>query len=626
MSAGDRFRDWIESAAVSWKDRLAGWMVDWFSRGVTRFIEAIEPEGLDFVDDSLERLLDNDLVPDNIRTLIDKIRAGGKPIPLLLAIPIGILLVLPIISGFFQPLGRVMSYLGERVFKSGRIDASIAVRGYFRGIIPEDRLRDTLRDYGLDEGDIDHFIEVSKFYPAPADLVRWQAREVFEPAMISKYGLDDEFGNIDLEPFRKAGMTDDQTLNYWRAHWEHASWNQIVEMLHRGLLEESDVWDWFRLVEIPPFWRDKLIASAYNIPTRVDVRRFYDLRTIDDARLREIYSAMGYHGKDLDDYILWTKIYVELPDLISRWKNGWITLDDARARLVELGMAAAAAEELVQTKVKVEESEAVQESKALTKTEIYKAVKQGRLTRDQGVDLLQDLEYSRDKAELLLDINVPENETDAAAGMRQLTKTDVKAALRDGIITGAEARGKLAGLGYSEANVELLISIFNAANNPPEEESSRRLSKTDIIQGVKKGVISAVEGYSMLQDIGFSAGDAAFILEVKAEESPFSPANFADFKSITQKIRISAGLEGKPVSEKLKELGDQLARQTAVVGQLRREVKAEEGRLTDDRVHPAAAEEKLQQLRAELYKQQAELDRIQTDYNAAVLDWKAGRG
>ncbi|GAG49176.1 unnamed protein product, partial [marine sediment metagenome] len=195
-------------------------------------------------------------------------------------------------------------------------------------------------DMGLDELDIETLLKVTKFYPAPADLIRWQAREVFEPEMIKRYGLDSEFGAIEKEPFYKAGMTDDQITNYWRAHWEHASWMQVVEMLHRGLMTEEQVYDWFRVVEIPPFWRDLLIQSAYTWPTRVDVRRWWDMRTIDETELRRLYSGMGYRGLNLDNYVLWTKVYVAFPDLMARWTKGWITIDDVRRELTGLGMPA----------------------------------------------------------------------------------------------------------------------------------------------------------------------------------------------------------------------------------------------------------------------------------------------
>ncbi|GAI97695.1 unnamed protein product, partial [marine sediment metagenome] len=156
----------------------------------------------------------------------------------------------------------------------------------------------------------------------------WQAREVFEPEMVEKYGLLDEVELIERDLFYKVGMSDEMIENYWKAHWQHASWMQIVEMRRRELITDADVWEWFRMVEIPPFWRDNLIALIWEIPTRVDVRRWYDMGTIDETELRSIYGRRGYHGKDLDNYVIWTKVYVHFPDLMSRYKNGWITLEE----------------------------------------------------------------------------------------------------------------------------------------------------------------------------------------------------------------------------------------------------------------------------------------------------------
>jgi len=224
--------------------------------------------------------------------------------------------------------------------------------------------------------------------------------------MIERYGLDDELGAIEREPFYKAGMTDEQITNYWRAHWEHASWMQVVEMLHRGLVTEADVWDWFRLVEIPPFWRQHLIDTAYTWPTRVDVRRWWDMRTISQERLRKLYEGMGYRGENLEDYIRWTMVYVDFPMMMSRFKNGWITENDIREWLRGLDIPEDRIEHFIQEKTKPEEPARVEEGRELTKTEIYKGVKKGLITWGQGIELLMDLGYSEDEADYILAVNV----------------------------------------------------------------------------------------------------------------------------------------------------------------------------------------------------------------------------
>jgi len=363
MSISSRIHDTVEQWSSEWGGRLHNWIMDWISAGIIKFIETIEPEGLEFVDEGLAQLSEAPGTPDMIKNLIARIRAGGKPIPLLILIPVAVLMLFPMVMGLFQPLQRIINYGQERVFRSGRMDPELAIRATWRGFMTDAKMRATLVDHGFDEVDIETLLNVTKFYPGPQDLVTWVAREVFEPEMVTKYGLDDELGGIEKEPFYKAGMTDDQITNYWRAHWLHASWMQMVEMLHRGLVTEEDVYDWFRVVEIVPYWRELLIQTAYTWPTRVDVRRWWDMRTIDEPELRRLYSGMGYRGVNLDNYVLWTKVYVAFPDLMARWTKGWITLDDVRRELTALGRPAPRGEEMIQMKVKPEEPERVAEGR-----------------------------------------------------------------------------------------------------------------------------------------------------------------------------------------------------------------------------------------------------------------------
>jgi len=205
----------------------------------------------------------------------------------------------------------------------------------------------------------------------------------------------------------------------------HASWIQMVEMRRRGQVTDEDLWEWFRLVEVPPFWREKLMALVWEVPTRVDVRRWWDMRTITEADLREIYTRQGYHDKDLEDYVVWTKVYTDFPDLIARYKNGWINLEEVRATLLADGMPEARMEELLETKFKKTVApERVAPERELTKTDITMAVKKKVMTREQGIDLLTRLGYDTEEASYIIDARV------AAAGspesyleFRQLTES-----------------------------------------------------------------------------------------------------------------------------------------------------------------------------------------------------------
>ncbi len=617
-----RFAKWIANIAFGWKLPVGEWVKDWLVKSALGVLENMEPEAIELLKGNLGKIADHPATPQDIKVIISTLMAGKKPLPLLVIIPLAVLMLLPMITSIFQPLGNLLRYVQERLFRSYRLDPVAIITAWRRDKPKYEKFFDDLRDQGWTDERIEALKFFSLYYPAPADLIRWQAREVFEPEMIERYGLDSEFGAIEKEPFYKAGMTDEQILNFWRAHWEHASWQQVVEMLHRGLMTEEQVRDWFRVVEIPPFWRQLLIDSAYTWPTRVDVRRWWDMRTIDEPELRRLYSGMGYRGVNLDNYVLWTKVYVAFPDLIARWRNGWISLDDVKQELTGLGMPSDRVEDMIQTKIKPEAADRVSGERDITKTDIYKGVKQGIITRSGGIELLMELGFDEDEADYLLAINIPQDQEAVVVKDRELTKADILSGLKAAIITEAEALTRLESLRYRREDAETILSIFKAATEPPVEAWQREASKADIVAAVKQGLITPEKAYLMLLDIGFSAEASNFILMVRAEVSPFSPVNFGEFKNLTQKYRRAIGREAKPMSDEIIAAGALVVRLTDETESLQLLIKDEERGLIKDEAIPEAASARRDELRLALHRAQSELAAAQTNYDSLVAEWR----
>ena len=624
MSISSRIHDTIESWQAEWKDLIRGWALRTIAEGVKKFLEDDEPAAIDNVRDMMAKMRANPNIPPELLAKLDRLEAGGSWFMIVMAVVMSVQAIIGLVTTLWQPGLTQMSYPEQRAAQTFRLDPMAVITAWRRDPEAYVHLFDDLKDLGWSDERIEALKFVTLFYPAPADLVRWQAREVFEPEMIARYGLDSEFGAIDKEPFYKAGMTDEQILNYWRAHWEHASWMQVVEMLHRGLLTEEEVWDWFRLVEIPPFWRQHLIDTAYTWPTRVDVRRWWDMRTIDEVELRRLYSGMGYRGVNLDNYILWTKVYTEFPSLMARWTKGWITIDDVRRELTTLGMPAERVETMIQEKIKPEKSARVEEGRELTKTDIYKGVKQGVITRAEAVDILRDLDFSEDEAIYLLAINIPPDEEDKVVAQRVLSKTDIKAGIKQEIISRGDASTMLRELRYKPADIEFLLDIYEVVAKPPPEPRIREASKADIVLGVKKGLISQEEGYGMLLDLDFTPEASDFILMVKTEESPFSPISYNEFKDLTTKYRRAIGREVKPMSEELKKAADEVVRVTGDIEALNLAIKEEKAGLIEGEVLPPEATARLEELQVSRNRAESELMRIKLDYDRLMAEWRHG--
>ena len=512
MSISSRLEETLESWSAKWKGRLAGWMASWLMGGINNFLASNEAESIGLAQDNLNKIRDHPDTPQEIKDLINKLTAGTQPIPVILLVVIAAFMVIPMVTAISAPLGRLLEYVQDRLLHSARLDPIAVITAWRRDPALYNSLFDDLRDLGWSEERIEALKFVTLIFPSRQDLIRYAAKEALEPESITKYGLLDEFDRLDLTLFDQIGVSRDTAKLDWIAHWEHPPLTVIIEMLHRGLQTEQDVTEYFRLIERPPYWRAKEIETYYTWPTRVDVRRWWDMRTIDEAELRRLYSGMGYRGANLENYLLWTKVYVAFPDLIARWRNGWITLDDVRAELTGLGMPADRVEEMIQTKIEPIVQDPINEGKKVTQTSIIKWVKEAPEERwEQGVDLLMDL-------------------------------------------------------GYNDAGARFTLEAYIA-------------------------------------ELG-------------------SPETYEEWKGVTQGYRKAVGQPSKPVTEELKKAAAELTMVTKEVESLREAVKAEEKTLIQEEILPGEASKKRDELRVSLHRAEAELSRVQTDYNALVAEWK----
>lgn len=623
---GDRLRDWIQETASLFAEPFGGFLGGTLASALETFFTNLEPGVIDQVQEILTGVKDIEGFPEEYKRFIDKslgqgnvwVNVSGWVLSL-----VGVIFALFALGG---PPGRLLNQRQEYALRTHRLDPLSAVNLWRRDPEKYEEVFYDLKEQGWSDDRIEALKFVTQFMPTPQDLVTWQAREVFEPGMIRKYGLDDEFETLDLSLFAKVGVTKEQALNYWRAHWEHASWNQVVEMLRRGLITEEDVYEWFKVVEIVPYWRELLIAISWEVPTRVDVRRFWDMRTIDETRLRQIYTAMGYHNQDLEDYVLWTKIYVDFPDLMTRFKNGWLTLDEVRQELIRLGMSEDRAEELIQTKVKAEASEKLAKDRDLTMSQIVKGVKKSVITRVEGAQLLMDMGYDEAEALFILAIEIPVDEEVAEVTKRELTKSDILNGLKNALITEQEALAKLLELRYTADDAQFILNIYKATVSPPEEERGRQASKADITKAVKNGLITAEDGYLMLIDIGFEPSAAEFILMVQAETSPFSPQSFEEFKELTGQWRNIVMPTSLTTPEEVKDAADALVQITKEIESIEEAIKLEKANLVGEEPLPEEVTAKLTELEVTLHRAQSERQRLQQEYDRVVAVWKHQEG
>ncbi len=155
-----------------------------------------------------------------------------------------------------------------------------------------------LRKIGIHPEYNELYKELAQQIPPVADIITMAVREAFTPAIAKKFGQYEDFPKPFAEWAAKKGLTEEWSQRYWAAHWNLPSPLQGFEMLHRGVIDKTELTMLLRALDVMPFWRDKLTAIAYRRLTRVDIRRMYRQGVLTEKEVYESYVEHGYTEKN----------------------------------------------------------------------------------------------------------------------------------------------------------------------------------------------------------------------------------------------------------------------------------------------------------------------------------------
>jgi len=450
MPISDRIEGTIEIWSQKWKDRLRGWLAGAIGFGVEVFMEVLAKSAAPKLRPIIETLEKSGKVPAELKPILEEIKnPTGES-----AATFGLGVHGPLVGGAIGKLADAvllpLAYWANSLTQNVIISHQEMIETYLRGYIDKETLYAAMAQYGLSKEAVDYMLllrqvrfpsdvvapawlrdktKYEKFWedvrtlgvtddriellkemayklPTADQAITWMAREVFEEDMAAKYGLDDESDKIDYSFMETIGIKEEVARKHWRAHWQHASWSQIVEMLHRGMVTEQDVYDWFRLVEIPPYWRRGLTATMWQVPGRIETRMMAQYGLVDKAFIMDILEKDGLAEEYRSVVADMNLVRGIRTDIQSRYSKGWLDAAGVKAEIDKAGLSPQIAERLYQWIVSNAKGDRTTAEKDLTKAEIVKAVKKGLIPWQDGITRLMALGYDEDEADLIMMQNV----------------------------------------------------------------------------------------------------------------------------------------------------------------------------------------------------------------------------
>lgn len=401
------------------------------------------------------------------------------------------------------------------------IDENTLREAYLRGIIDQNRLYERMRELGYTDTRTQEIIQTWEVIPPPQDLFRMVAKEAFEPDIYNRLGLGAEFPTEQVQWLQQQGISEYWAMKYWIAHWEQPSIQQGFEMLHRGVIDNSELDMLFRAVEIPSYWRDRLTQIAYMPFTRVDVRRMHEQGVINDEGLLRAYLDLGYdHEKALAmaeftiRYNAGNDKELTRSTIVSSFEKGLIDRGTASDLLQDCGYS----EDLADYYLTYAEYQQEQETQDILFDNIEDRYLINQISEAEARGLLNSMGMNASRVEAYLDKwNLKRYKYQAVP-----TKEELDQWLTLGVISEADWRDKMHQRGYSQIDIGLYLQALGGEGNT----EGRRPTKADLTRWLNNNIISAAEfvqemtalNYTpryirfYLQDTGLSASEAAQLI------------------------------------------------------------------------------------------------------------------
>lgn len=383
------------------------------------------------------------------------------------------------------------------------LSAGDYIHSWRRGIINEHTLDLKLQNLKIYEHDREILKNVSEFFPTPADLVQFAVREVYSPDIVKKFGQDQDLPPKFVEEAYKAGMTKEQAVNYWSAHWELPSILQGFEMLHRRVIDDGELTQLLRAKDVMPFWREKLTQISYNPLTRVDVRRMYSVGVLDREEVYNSYLDIGYNEKNAELMTEFTVRYendsmtgLTRATVVNAYKDAIISRDDLKRYLEGFGYS----DEVVEFWLDNADYERTLEEVKLYKDDLIRLYKKGAIT----IDDIRNFLLAEDLPASFVDRVISEAITLKAERTKVPSKEDISNWLNQGYIDEEYYVEKMRLLGYQDQDIQIYLTVLAEGR----DTSARKFLTVDIyLRWYASGIMSEEQFTHTLESMKIQTED-----------------------------------------------------------------------------------------------------------------------
>lgn len=351
---------------------------------------------------------------------------------------------------------------------------------YRRGKIESmDTLYTEADKLGWQKTDVDYIIQVTEIIPTAGDIIRYAVREVYSPEIAEAFGQFDGLDDVTkvaASDLKAAALPPDTFRKEWAAHWLLPSVLQGFEMLHRGVIPAKSGGS-------DPLSLERLMTALDIMPAwrdRLTAISYSPFTRVDVRRMHKLgvldteQMFTAYADVGFSPFVEGRPATT-----VTEAFHDPISRHESKVgRMTDFTLIYNNDPEAAELTIGDKDR---QKERDLTKAEVLAGYKEGLLTPEETDQALAEMGYSADEVTYYLSkTDYDKDKSETSAYLKYLHDAYTR-----GVLTYNETVDKLGALNIPDTQVQYLFTIWNLdktarANKPTKSELSTFV-RSDII-------------------------------------------------------------------------------------------------------------------------------------------------
>lgn len=358
-----------------------------------------------------------------------------------------------------------------------------------RSVITEAEGQRIAKENGIAPEDFSRMVEISGSPPGLEMLVRALRRKIIDEGQF-------------VRGVRQSRLRNEWTDTVKELAVEILTPEQLVNAVVQGAISKGEAQGWLERVGLDQQSFDILVETRGNPPGPEAMLRLFRRGKVTRAELEQSLRESNLKNKWIDTYLESATLELPREVVTTLLRHGELSDDQGIAAMQRLGYS----EDDAKLIVAAAHSEKNAADKDLTKSEIVRLYSEGAIGRDDAAGMLGNLGYDSKESDFLLTISDFQRVArflNAAIGrvhtqfVNHRIDVDVVTTALDRLQVPSDQRENLIDLWTEEraANVKILTAA-------------------EVAKAAQLGFMEVQESYTYLQNLGYSARDAAIYLNL----------------------------------------------------------------------------------------------------------------